>query len=45
MWNDPIVAETREIRDQIARRYNYDVVALGEYFKQQSTEDAKELIV
>ena len=25
MWNDPIVEETRRIRDEIAARFNYDV--------------------
>ncbi len=44
MWDDPIVAETRSLRDQVAFRYNYDVLALGEYFKTKRATDAKKLI-
>jgi len=36
MWVDPIVAETRSIRDSIAARFDYDILALGEYFKAQN---------
>ena len=28
MWQDPIVAETREIRDEYARQLNYDIDAI-----------------
>ena len=28
MMDDPIVEETRRIRDQLARRFNYDVNAI-----------------
>jgi hypothetical protein len=45
MWDDPIVAETRNLRDQVALRYQYDVLALGEYFKAKRAEDAKHLIL
>lgn len=44
MWDDPIVAETRSVRDQIAARFHYDVVAIGEYFKAKRAKDAKKLI-
>lgn len=44
MWDDPIVAETRSLREQVASRYNYDVLALGEYFKTKRAKDAKILI-
>ncbi len=44
MWNDPIVEETRAIRDQIASRFDYDVRALGEYFKSKRSSDSKLLI-
>lgn len=30
MWKDPIVAETRSLRDQYAREFNYDVDAIFE---------------
>ncbi|CAN5834032.1 hypothetical protein BH10CHL1_BH10CHL1_14430 [soil metagenome] len=35
MWVDPIVEETRSIRDNIASRFDYNILALGEYFKAQ----------
>ena len=28
MWNDPIVEETRRIRDEHARQFNYDLAAI-----------------
>jgi len=30
MWQDPIVAETRTLRDEYARQFNYDVSAIFE---------------
>jgi hypothetical protein len=45
MWDDPIVAETRDLRDQVASRFNYDVLAMGEYFKTKRAKDAKKLIL
>jgi hypothetical protein len=33
MSDDPIIQEVREIRDQIAARFNYDVQAIGEYYQ------------
>lgn len=44
MWDDPIVAETRQVREQIAARFAYDVYALGEYFKTKHASDAIALI-
>jgi hypothetical protein len=44
MWDDPIVAETRHLRDQVAARFQYDVLLLGEYFKTKRAKDAKTLI-
>ncbi len=44
MWDDPIVAETRSIRDEIASRFNYDVWRLGEYFKAKRATEAERLI-
>jgi hypothetical protein len=35
MWNDPIVEETRKIRDELAARFNYDVQELGNYYIKQ----------
>ena len=39
MWNDPIVEETRKIRDEIAARFNYDVEALGRYYQAQEIKE------
>lgn len=36
MWTDPIVEETRSIRTSIASSFDYDLVALGEYFKSKN---------
>lgn len=44
MWTDPIVEETRAIRAEIAARFNFDIWALGEYFKGKRAEDAVQLI-
>lgn len=44
MWDDPIIQETRSIRDKIASRFGYDVHALGEYFMKMRANDAKLLI-
>jgi hypothetical protein len=42
MWNDPIVEETRKIRDELAAKFNYDVQELGQYYlSQQKREDRK----
>ena len=39
MRNDPIVEETRKIRDEIAARFNYDVEALGRYYQSQQIKE------
>lgn len=44
MWTDPIVEETRTIRAEIAARFNFDIWALGDYFKGKRAEDAVTLI-
>jgi hypothetical protein len=41
MWNDPIVEETRKIRDEIAARFNYDVEALGRYYQEQQAKEGR----
>jgi hypothetical protein len=41
MWNDPIVEETRKIRDEIAARFNYDVEALGRYYQSQQVKEQR----
>lgn len=44
MWNDPIVEETRKIRDEIAARFNYDVEALGKYYQAQQTKEHRVVV-
>lgn len=34
MWTDPIVEETRRIRDEHAKKFNYDLRAIFEDIKQ-----------
>ena len=35
MWKDPIVEETRSRREELARRFNYDIKAIGEALRRQ----------
>ena len=35
MWKDPIVEETRSRREELARRFNYDIKAMGEALRRQ----------
>ena len=35
MWKDPIVEETRSRREEFARRFNYDIKAIGEALRHQ----------
>jgi len=44
MRNDPIVEETRNIRDEIAARFNYDVEALGPYYQEQQAKETRVVV-
>lgn len=44
MRKDPIIEETRKIRDEIAARFNYDVVAVGRYYGSQQVKDQRVFI-
>jgi len=44
MWNDPIVEETRRLGDEIAARFNYDVVALGRYYQEQQVKENRVVV-
>lgn len=44
MWNDPIVEETRKIRDEIAARFNYDVEAMGRYYQEQQAKEDRVVV-
>ena len=41
MWEDPIVKETREIRDTLAARFNHDPRALGRYLQEQELKNER----
>ncbi len=42
--NDPIVEETRKIRDQIASQFKYDIQALGKHFQRQQALSSKDFV-
>lgn len=44
MWEDPIVKETRDAREELLERFDYDLDALCEYLRQQETKDAKKSV-
>ena len=41
MWKDPIVEETRSRREELARRFNYDLKAIGEVLRQRRKADGQ----
>lgn len=41
MWDDPIVAEVRKVRQEIFARFNYDLDAYFEHLKTVEEEDRK----
>ena len=43
MWKDPIVEETRNRREELARRFNYDVKAIGEALRRQQRASGQKL--
>ncbi|MEE9302748.1 MAG: hypothetical protein V3U84_03080 [Thiotrichaceae bacterium] len=44
MTEDPIVNETRKIRDQIASEHGYDIYQLGRYLMEKQTHEGREII-
>jgi hypothetical protein len=38
MWEDPIVKETREAREELFARFNYDLAALCRYSREKQRE-------
>ena len=44
MWKDPIVEETRNRREELARRFNYDIKAIGEELRRQQKTSGRKLI-
>ena len=44
MQDDPIVAEIRRIREEIAARFNYDIDALGKYARDRDAASGQKVI-
>ena len=44
MWEDPIVEETRAAREQLLKRFDYDLDALCAYLEEQETRSGKKAI-
>ena len=44
MWKDPIVEETRGRREELARRFNYDIKAIGRELRRQQKARGKKPI-
>jgi len=44
MWEDPIVKETRAAREELLKRFNYDLDALCEYLQQLEAHSEKKAI-
>jgi len=44
MTKDPIVEEIHEIREEIAKRYNYDLDAIVEAMRRASAESGRQVV-
>jgi hypothetical protein len=44
MWNDEIVEETRQMRDEYAARFNYDLVLIYNDLKEQQKRAQHKII-
>jgi hypothetical protein len=44
MWEDPIVAEVRRVREELAARFNFDVKAIFEDMRKRETELGDRLV-
>jgi hypothetical protein len=44
MWNDPIVEEVRKIRDEHAKKFNYDLRAIAEDLKKQQAANGRKVV-
>jgi hypothetical protein len=45
MRSDPIVEETRKVRDELAARFNYDIKALGEYYRSREEAEDRQVVL
>ena len=44
MWQDPIVAEIRRIREEYAARFNYEVKAICDAAREQQETSGREAV-
>ncbi len=44
MWEDPIVKETRAAREELLKRFNYDLDALCAHLEQQEAKSEKKAV-
>jgi len=44
MWEDPIVAEIRRIREEYAARFNYDLDAIYQDLKEQERKSGRKFV-
>ncbi|MBF0108310.1 MAG: hypothetical protein HQL76_03945 [Magnetococcales bacterium] len=44
MWEDPIVAEVRKVREEHAARFNYNPVAIYHDIKRMEQESGREYV-
>jgi hypothetical protein len=44
MWEDPIVAEIRKIREEHAAKFNYDLWAIYEDLKEQERKSGRQFV-
>ncbi|HET8772384.1 MAG TPA: hypothetical protein VFP80_01280 [Thermoanaerobaculia bacterium] len=44
MWDDPIVRETRAAREELLKRFDYDLDALCAYLEQQEAQSGKKAV-
>jgi hypothetical protein len=44
MWQDPMVEEVRRIRDDHARKFNYDLHAICEDFRRKQLSSGRKVV-
>ena len=44
MWEDPIVKETRAAREELLKRFDYDLDALCDYLQEQESQSDKKAV-
>jgi len=44
MWNDPIVEEVRKVREEHAKKFNYDLQAIVADLKKQQKASGKKFV-